>query len=41
MSKLGAFVGVFTFPFHRLLSAEAGAAIVSLLGLITTVLLLP
>lgn len=45
MGKLGAFVGVFTFPFlmrwHGLLSAEAGAAIVSILGLITTVLLLP
>jgi MFS family permease len=45
MGKLGGFVGVFTFPFlmrwHGLLSAESGAAIVSLLGLIVTALLLP
>lgn len=45
MGKLGGFVGVFTFPFlmrwHGLLSAEMGAAIVSVLGLITTVFLLP
>ncbi|HEX4065971.1 MAG TPA: MFS transporter [Acidobacteriaceae bacterium] len=45
MGKLGGFIGVFTFPFlmhwHGLLSAESGAAIVSVLGLITTVLLLP
>jgi MFS transporter, PHS family, inorganic phosphate transporter len=45
MGKLGGFIGVFTFPFlmhwHGLLSAESGAATVSVLGLITTVLLLP
>ena len=45
MGKLGGFVGVFTFPFlmhwHGLLSAESGAAIVSVLGLVTTILLLP
>ncbi len=45
MGKLGGFFGVFTFPFlmhwHGLLAAESGAAIVSVLGLITTVLLLP
>ncbi len=45
MGKLGGFLGVFTFPFlmhwHGLLTAESGAAIVSVLGLITTVLLLP
>jgi len=45
MGKLGGFIGVFTFPFlmhwHGLLSAESGAAIVSVLGLITTMLLLP
>jgi nitrate/nitrite transporter NarK len=45
MVKLGGFIGVFTFPFlmhwHGLLSAESGAAIVSVLGLITTVFLLP
>ena len=45
MGKLGGFVGVFTFPFllrwHGLLSAESAAAIVSGLGAITTVFLLP
>lgn len=45
MGKIGGFVGVFTFPFlmrwHGLLSAESGAAIVSLLGLTATALLLP
>ena len=45
MGKLGGFVGVFTFPFlmhwHGLLAAESGAAIVSVLGLVTTLLLLP
>jgi len=45
MGKLGGFLGVFTFPFlmrwHGLLSAESGAAIVSVLGLITTLTLLP
>jgi MFS family permease len=45
MGKVGGFVGVFTFPFlmhwHGLLAAESGAAIVSVLGLVTTLLLLP
>jgi MFS transporter, PHS family, inorganic phosphate transporter len=45
MGKLGGFVGVFTFPFlmrwHGLLAAESGAAIVSALGAITTIFLLP
>ena len=45
LGKLGGFVGVFTFPFlmrwHGLLSAEAGAALVSVLGLAATLLLLP
>jgi hypothetical protein len=45
MGKLGGFFGVFTFPFlmrwHGLLSAESAAAIVSALGAITTILLLP
>lgn len=45
MGKLGGFIGVFTFPFlmrwHGLLTAESGAAIVSVLGLITTARLLP
>lgn len=45
MGKLGGFVGVFTFPFlmrwHGLLSAEMAAAIVSVLGAIATVFLLP
>jgi MFS transporter, PHS family, inorganic phosphate transporter len=45
LGKLGGFLGVFTFPFlmhwHGLLAAESGAAIVSVLGLITTLVLLP
>jgi MFS transporter, PHS family, inorganic phosphate transporter len=45
MGKLGGFLGVFTFPFlmhwHGLLTAESGAALVSLLGLVATLLLLP
>src|SRR5580658_8471565 len=45
MGKLGGFVGVFTFPFlmhwHGLLAAESGAAIVSILGLIVTLTMLP
>ncbi len=45
MGKLGGFVGVFTFPlfmkWHGLLAAESAAATVSLLGLVTTVFLLP
>jgi MFS family permease len=43
--KIGAFVGVFTFPFfmhwNGLPAAEGAAAIVSVLGLIVTVLMLP
>jgi MFS transporter, PHS family, inorganic phosphate transporter len=45
MGKIGGFLGVFTFPFfmhwHGLPAAEGAAAIVSVLGLITTVFLLP
>jgi MFS transporter, PHS family, inorganic phosphate transporter len=45
LGKLGGFFGVFTFPFlmhwHGLLAAESGAAIVSVLGLATTLALLP
>jgi nitrate/nitrite transporter NarK len=45
MGKLGGFFGVFAFPFlmrwHGLFSAELAAAIVSALGAITTVFLLP
>jgi len=45
MGKLGGFFGVFTFRFlmrwHGLLAAESGAAIVSVLGLVTTLSLLP
>jgi MFS transporter, PHS family, inorganic phosphate transporter len=45
LGKLGGFLGVFTFPFlmrwHGLLAAESGAAFVSVLGLITTLALLP
>ena len=45
MGKIGGFVGVFTFPFfmhwHGLPAAEGAAAIVSFLGLIATVFLLP
>ncbi|HQT75649.1 MAG: hypothetical protein B7Z80_05760 [Rhodospirillales bacterium 20-64-7] len=43
--KIGGFIGVFTFPllmdWHGLLSAELGAAIASLLGLLVTVWMLP
>ena len=45
MGKIGGFIGVFTFPFfmhwHGLPAAEGAAAIVSVLGLITTLFLLP
>ena len=45
MGKIGGFLGVFTFPFfmhwHGLTAAEGAAAIVSFLGLIVTVFLLP
>jgi PHS family inorganic phosphate transporter-like MFS transporter len=45
MGKIGGFVGVFTFPFfmqwHGLSAAEGAAAIVSVLGLLFTVFLLP
>jgi MFS family permease len=45
MGKIGGFAGVFTFPFfmhwHGLPAAEGAAAIVSALGLIVTILLLP
>jgi MFS transporter, PHS family, inorganic phosphate transporter len=45
MGKIGGFVGVFTFPFfiqwRGLSAAEGAAAIVSVLGLIVTVFLLP
>lgn len=45
VGKLGAFVGVFLFPFlmnwHGLLSAELAAAIVSVLGAAVTLLWLP
>jgi MFS family permease len=45
MGKIGGFVGVFTFPFfmkwHGLPAAEGAAAIVSVLGLVTTVFMLP
>lgn len=43
--KVGGFVGVFLFPFlmkwHSLLAAESSAAIVSVLGLIVTLTMLP
>jgi MFS transporter, PHS family, inorganic phosphate transporter len=43
--KLGGFIGVFTFPplmaWHGLFSAESGAAVASVLGLLVTVTLLP
>ena len=43
--KIGAFVGVFLFPIlmsaHRLPGAELAAAIVSVLGIVVTVLMLP
>ena len=45
LGKIGGFVGVFTFPFflhwHGLAAAEGAAAIVSILGLIVTVVMLP
>jgi MFS family permease len=45
LGKIGGFLGVFTFPFfmhwHGLPAAEGAAAIVSVLGLITAVFLLP
>ncbi len=45
MGKIGGFIGVFTFPFfmkwHGLLAAESCAAAVSLIGLVTTIFLLP
>jgi MFS family permease len=43
--KIGGFIGVFTFPplmaWHGLFSAESGAAIASVLGLLATVTMLP
>lgn len=43
--KIGAFAGVFSFPFlmhwHGLLSAELTAAIVSVCGIVVTLLMLP
>jgi MFS transporter, PHS family, inorganic phosphate transporter len=43
--KLGGFIGVFLFPifmhWHGLLAAESAAAIVSVLGIIVTVTMLP
>ncbi len=45
MGKIGGFAGVFTFPllmaWHGLLTAELGAAIASVLGLIVTLTMLP
>jgi MFS family permease len=45
MGKIGGFVGVFTFPFlmhwHGLPAAEGTAAVISFLGLIATIFLLP
>jgi PHS family inorganic phosphate transporter-like MFS transporter len=45
MGKIGGFVGVFTFPFfmqwHGLSAAEGAAAIVSVLGMLFTIFLLP
>jgi MFS family permease len=45
MGKLGGFIGVFSFPlfmhWHGLTAAEGAAAIVSVLGLVVTILLLP
>jgi MFS family permease len=45
MGKIGGFAGVFTFPFFMhwrgLPAAEGAAAIVSALGLIVTIFLLP
>ena len=43
--KIGGFAGVFTFPllmaWHGLLSAEMGAAIASILGIVVTLAMLP
>ena len=45
MGKIGGFAGVFTFPllmnWHGLLTAELGAAIASVLGLVVTLWMLP
>ncbi|HEX4195565.1 MAG TPA: MFS transporter, partial [Stellaceae bacterium] len=45
MGKLGGFIGVFLFPilmhWHGLLSAELAAAVVSVLGLLVTLWMLP
>jgi PHS family inorganic phosphate transporter-like MFS transporter len=45
LGKIGGFVGVFTFPFfmawHGLPAAEGAAAIVSVLGLMVTIFMLP
>jgi MFS family permease len=45
MGKVGGFVGVFTFPFfmhwHGLPAAEGAAAIVSVVGMLVTIFLLP
>ena len=45
MGKIGGFIGVFTFPFFMhwkgLAAAEGAAAIVSILGLLVTLFLLP
>jgi MFS transporter, PHS family, inorganic phosphate transporter len=45
LGKIGGFVGVFTFPFFMhgkgLPAAEGAAAIVSILGLVVTIFLLP
>ena len=45
LGKIGGFLGVFTFPFfmhwHGLTASEGAAAIVSVLGLVTTIFLLP
>ena len=45
MGKIGGFIGVFTFPFfmhwHGLTAAEGAAAVVSVLGLMVTIFLLP
>ena len=45
LGKIGGFVGVFTFPFfmhwHGLPAAEGAAVIVSVLGLVATIFLLP
>ncbi len=45
MGKMGGFLGVFTFPFfmnwHGLPAAEGAAAVVSALGMVVTIFLLP